>query len=189
MWAVGPLLALVVTTAPLLGQAPDHRARASLEAGIRGSSLRGNTEALWGGVGLLRVHPRLFLGGGGWLLAGRSEILGASAGSDLELSFGYGGAVAEVLLHSSERNQVSLRTLVGAGNARVLVPVVGPELGSDNFGIVEPEIMAALRLAGVVSLRASVSYRFAFAVEDLPQVVASDLRGPSIGFSVGIGRP
>ena len=74
----------------------------------------------------------------GWMLTGRSEITGLASGSDLEMSFGYGGAVADVLLHGSAQSRISLRTLFGAGHARVLVPVVGPELNADNFGVFEP---------------------------------------------------
>lgn len=187
--AAGPLLALVLAVAPVLGQAPNGRARASLEAGVRGSELNGSTEAIWGGVALLGVHPRVSLGGGGWVLSGKSDLTGLASGSDLEMSFGYGGAVVDVLLHGSERSRVSLRALIGAGHARVLVPVVGPEIGADNFGVLEPELVAARWLAGIVSLQAAVSYRFVFAVEDLPQVMVSDLNGTSLTLSIGIGRP
>ena len=187
--AAGLLLALVLSAAPLLGQAPSGRARASLEAGVRGSELNGSTEAIWGGVALLGVHPRVSLGGGGWLLSGKSEITGLASGSDLEMSLGYGGAVLDVLLRGSEQSRISLRALIGAGHARVLVPVVGPELNADNFGVLEPELVAARWLAGMVSLQAAVSYRFVFAVEDLTQVTASDLKGASLTLSIGIGRP
>ncbi len=187
--AAGPLLALVLSVAPLLGQAPSGRAEAILEAGVRGSELNGSTEAIWGGVALLRVHPRVSLGAGGWMLPGKSEITGLASGSDLEMSLGYGGAVVDVLLHGSAQSRISLRTLFGAGHARVLVPVVGPEIGADNFGVLEPELVAARWLAGIVSLQAAVSYRFVFGVEDLPQVTASDLKGASLTLSIGIGRP
>ncbi len=123
------------------------------------------------------------------MLSGKSAITGLASGSDLEMSFGYGGAVADVLLHGSEQTRISLRALIGAGHARVLVPVVGPELGADNFGVLEPELVAARWLAGVVSLQAAVSYRFVFAVEDLPQVTASNMNGASLTISIGIGRP
>ena len=185
----GPLTALVLCAASLSAQQSAGRVDASLEAGIRGSRLRGATEALWGGAGLIQAHPRVAVGGAGWLLVGRSEIVGTTPGSDLELSFGYAGAMADLLLFDSPAGRLSLRMLVGAGNAKVLVPVVGSEIGADNFGIVEPEVVAARWLAGMLSVRASLSYRFAYGVDDLPQVITSDLRGISFAVSVGIGRP
>lgn len=190
---LGPLAAILLCAGSLHGQQSPQRVDAGLEVGMRGSTLRGSTEAFWGGVGLLHVHPRVSVGGAGWLLVGRSEIVGTSSGSDLELSFGYGGAVADVLLHGSQRSRISLRTLVGAGNAKALVPVVGSEDGADNFGIVEPEVVAAFWLAELLSVRASVSYRFAYGVEDLSQaatvVTSSDLSGMSLALAFGIGRP
>ena len=185
----GPLAALVVCAASLTAQQVPDRVHASVEVGVRASQLRGNTEALWGGAGLIHLHPRFSLGGGGWLLAGRSEIVGTTSGSDLEMSFAYAGALGDVLLFDSPASQISFRLLVGAGNAKVLVPVVESEIGADNFGIVEPELVAAQWLAGILSVRGSLSYRFAYAVEDLPEVVSSDLRGISLALSVGIGRP
>lgn len=185
---VGPLAAFVLCAASLHAQQSPSRVQASLEAGIRGSSLRGAAEALWGGAALIQVHPKVAVGGAGWLLAGRSEIVGTTTGSDLELSFGYGGVVADVLLSESPQSRISIRVLAGAGNAKVLVPVVGSEIGADNFGIVEPEVVAAHWLASIFSVRASISYRFAYGVEDLPQVITSDLEGLSFSLGFGIGR-
>jgi hypothetical protein len=137
---------------------------------------------------MLHPNQRLSMGGGGWLLMGRSAVASGGLGSDLELTFGYGGAIVDVLLHESSETRVSVRTLLGAGNAKVLVPVVGSEIGADNFGVVEPSLDVSRAFSGWLSLKAAASFRFVYAVEDLHQVLSKDLQGFSLSVSLGVHR-
>jgi hypothetical protein len=64
---------------------------------------------------------------------------------------------------------VATRLMLGAGNAKVRLPVIGTEIATDNFGVLEPEITGERPLWSFLALRAQVAYRWVFDVEDLPQ--------------------
>ena len=177
-----------ILPAPAAAQAPPHKVTASVEAGARIASLRDETKGLWGGAALLHIHPRLSLGGGGWILHSRSAIQVASPGSDLEMALGYGGVTADLRIVSGERVALDLRVLAGAGNVKIIVPVVGSEIGADNFGILEPELGLTLRLRPDLGVKLTAAYMHSFGVDDVPPVLPEDLRAYSLGLSLILGR-
>jgi hypothetical protein len=170
------------------GQSPSHRVTAGVEAGARISGLRDEAKGLWGGAALLHVHPRLSLGGAGWILHSRSAIDVASPGPDLEMALGYGGVVADARIVAHHRMAVDIRVLAGAGNAKIIVPVVGSEIGADNFGVLEPEVALTLHLTSALGVKLTGAYLHSFGVEDLPPVLPQDLRAFSAGLSLVVGR-
>lgn len=180
------LVASLLAAGPVVAQAPSNRVGASLEAGVRMSTLRDGTELLWGGAILLDVHPRISLGGSGWLLNRRSPIDVPSPGSDLEMTFGYGGLLAATGLWEDGGVSLDLRVLAGVGNAKVLVPVGGSEVNADNFGVLEPEVGLTLRLASMLDARITAAYLHAYGVDNLPQVLAADLSAYSLGLSAAL---
>ena len=79
---------------------------------------------------------------------------------------------------------MGLRLLVGAGSAKVSLPIVGTELAADNFGVIEPEVFGELALRDFAQLRAQLGYRLVYGVEDLPQVGPEHLRGATFTLSL-----
>lgn len=138
-------------------------------------------------MGLLGADARLRFGGAGWVLLGTTAVPSGNPGSPYELRFAYGGLVGELVLVETERGALSLRTLIGAGNAKVTsVPIMTTLIGADNFGVFEPELAGAWRLHRGLHITAAAGYRFTFGVEDLPGVSPSDLRGPSLRTGLAI---
>ena len=73
---------------------------------------------------------------------------------------------------------------MGAGNAKIVLPVTEAEIDADNFGVLEPEIVGTWRMSTHLEAGVGVGYRFVTGVEDLTGVSASQLRGPSVGVFV-----
>lgn len=164
--------------------------KATFEAGtaVRATRLRGGTSYLAGGSAQLAIHDRFSFGGAGWVLLGASALPGATPSSDLEFRVAYGGVYTEFRILGSERRNVSVGALMGAGNGKVTLPAVGTQIAADNFGVVEPDVSADLALFGRLHARLTVGYRATFGVEDLPGISATDLRGYVAGVGLTI-RP
>jgi hypothetical protein len=156
-----------------------------LEASLAGSTVL-ESAAFLGMAGLLSLDGRFTFGAGGSLMLGPTTVESDGAGSDLDLRLAYGGLVLQVNLVGSRDRYLALRALVGAGNAKIEDTVYGLEIGADNFGVVEPEVVGMISLAGPLQLGLGVGYRCVFGVDDLPGVGASDLRGPSAKVRVSI---
>jgi hypothetical protein len=127
------------------------------------------------------------LGGGAWTLVEPLAISGAANGSDLESAVSYAGLQSQYTPWPARGGSIRLGLLIGAGSAKVSLPIVGTELAADNFGVVEPEIVGVLPLRSFAALRAQVGYRLAYGVEDLPQVDAKYLRGETVTVSLSLG--
>lgn len=181
-------LSCLVPPGSLLAQAPEQTpASAALEASVTLSKVRGETGLFAGGRGLLGTGGRVALGGAGWILTTDISIPTGSPGSDLQLLVAYGGITAEVAVLGGTPVRGFLRTLVGAGSARVELPVVATEIAADNFAVIEPEAIILRTLRGALSIGAGLGYRFVFGVEDLPGVLAGDLSGPSASLFLRVG--
>jgi len=171
-------LALLLLGAPrvVAAQAVEPGAQASLEASLDGSEVLGSAVGFVGMAGLLSLDGHFGFGAAGSLMLGSITVESAGAGSDLDLRLAYGGMLLQMVLAGSRDRSLALRTLVGAGNAKIKDTVYGLEIGADNFGVVEPQLVGTTSLAGPLRLGAGVGYRYVFGVEDLPGVVAADLR-------------
>lgn len=155
-------------------------ARADLQAALRLTRIQGGTSFLAGATGLLATDPRFSFGGSGWILLEEPDIGTGSPGAGFKLRMAYGGVLTAFRLFETPRARVSLRTLWGAGNGKVILPVSETELDADNFGVVEPELTGTWHLGSVLNVGAGAAYRFVFGVEDLTGVSADHLRGLSV---------
>jgi len=157
-------------------------ARASVDAGFRPTLLAGGAAVLVGGSGLLGVGGNVMFGGGGWIQLGEANLDTGGSTTGFRLRLAYGGLVVDWFLGDRAVGQVTLRALLGAGNAKVFLAAgdIEAETGADNFGVIEPEIALHRRLVGPLSGTAGVGYRVVFGLEDLTGVSGSDIRGPSL---------
>lgn len=169
------------------GSTDGGTARTYLEAGARLTSLRSQAALLVGASARFDLGGPFSFGGSGWLLTDPVEVSTGDAGSGLRLKVAYGGVLAgwDVAERSGARGTV--RVLVGAGNAKVVLPVVETEIASDNFLVVEPSLAAVLTLKPWVGLLGEVAYRWSVGVEDLPGVAGDQVRGISASLGVAIG--
>ena len=186
---IGVLFGLAL---PLASQEPTEPARAFqsgavVSAGAKATRMRGSITTMIGGDAAVYVTRATSVGISGWALIDRITITSETFGSELALDVAYGGLMVEHKPSPREDNFWALRVLLGAGNATVSLPLVSTEIAADNFGVVEPEILAGLSLLTFLKASAHVSYRFVYGVEDLPQVTGGQLRGvaASVSFSVG----
>ena len=112
------------------------------------------------------------------MMFGHRRLAGTVRGSDLDLRMAYGGLAAQWQLAEGDRRALWLRALAGVGNGTMDLAVAGTRIAADNFGVFAPELGGNLLSDGPFQAGLSVGYRAVFAVEDLPGVTASDLRGP-----------
>jgi hypothetical protein len=174
-----PALALLILGAPqaVAAQTADRRAQASFEVSLAESTVLDAGSTLLGAAGLLSLGGRFAFGAAGALMLGSATVESSGAGSDLDLRMGYGGVLFHVTLVGSGDRYVALRGLIGAGNAKINEPVVGFEIGAENFGVIEPELVGALTLAGPLQVGLGAGYRHVFGVNDLPGIAPADLEG------------
>jgi hypothetical protein len=161
-------------------QETPQAASADLEAALRLTRIRGGTSFLAGAAGLLATDPRFSFGGSGWILLEEPDIRTGTPGAGFKLRMAYGGILTAFRLIETPKARVSVRTLWGAGNGRVILPVSEIEIDADNFGVVEPELTGTWHLGSILNLGAGAAYRFVFGVEDLTGVSADHLRGLSV---------
>ena len=175
-WA---LMALTAVGAPDGLAAQDGRATLELNAGVRATSIRGESSFMGGGTALVRPWRRLALGGGGWILFGSRAIEPDSPGGGFRLRLAYGGLVAATRVASRGPVEIDARALLGAGSARTELSAPRVEIDADNFLVLEPEVGATARGASPFTARLGVSYRFVAGVEDVSGISARQLRGMS----------
>lgn len=156
-------------------------ARAHLEVGARLTSLRSQGALLLGGSARLDVGGPFTFGGGGWVLNGAVDTASdGEPGSGLRLRMSYGGLLTGTELAELGPLRGFARLLVGAGNAKVQLPVVETEIASDNFLVLEPSVGASLGLGASMGVVGEMSYRWTMGVEDLPGVAGKEIRGLSL---------
>lgn len=164
----------------LVAQAPPASVGASVEASLGATALHGGASWTTSASVLLGVTPKLSVGGSGTLFLGTADLGGSTPGSDRTLRTAFGGLVAQLTLAELPRLSLWLRTLAGAGNAKVDLAAVGARIAADNFGVFVPEFGGTMQLAGPLSAGAAMGYRAVFGVDDLPGVRPSDLRGLTV---------
>jgi hypothetical protein len=165
----------------------EGRVTATATALVKGSTIAGKGRAQVGGwVGLV-FGGRFAVGGGGLVLLEEVELEGTEAGTGFTLDFGYGGVFFRFWQPLSSDLTGELGLILGAGNGDVNDGLSGTELGSDNFVIAEPEVSVFYRLFPSIHLGASLGYRLAWGVQDLPSVTQDDLRAATATLSLRWG--
>lgn len=184
------LLFLTLAAPPALARAQQEggrEAHASVVAAVGATRVQGEATTTMGGAALLSLGGPLAIGGGGWVMTGKTNVEGQTPGARYDFRMAYGGLAAQARIAGDDDHGVEIRALVGAGNGKIRIPVVGTLIAADNFGVVEPEVVGTIRLFPAVRVEASFAWRWAFGVEDLPGVSPDDVGGYSarIGFAVG----
>ena len=159
------------------------RAEATGTVLLKGSRVAGADRLFLGGWAGLVFGNRLAIGGGGLALMENVELVGTG----FDLGMGYGGLTLRYWIPWSSRVTGELGILLGAGHAQVRSLVTGTEVGSDNFGVVEPELSVLITTLPWLHLGASGGYRMAWGVEDLPRVAVNDLRSFTASISLRLG--
>lgn len=181
---------LLLPTGSLRGQAStDAPAFAALEVSAMLTTLRGKAGIFAGAAGLLGWGEGFAVGGAARIQGTDNTIATGSPDSDLQLVTAYGGLLTQLSLPVDAPGDLFVRVLLGAGSAKIRLPVVGTEIAADNFAVIEPEVVLLRGLAGPLRVGAGVGYRLVFGVEDLPGLGAGDLRGPSARIFLHIGTP
>ena len=162
------------------------RAEATAAFLLKGSQLAGaNRIILGGGIGLL-VGGRLAIGGAGLATTENVELAGLENSTGFDLGMGYGGLTVHYWHPLTQRLTWEAGFLVGAGHAEVRSLVTGTEVGADNFAVVEPELALSLTTLPWLRFGASLGYRMAWGMEDLPRVAVEDLRSFSLALTLRI---
>ena len=153
---------------------------ASIGPFLRGTKIKDGVEPILGGEANLHLPWHLSVGvaGAGLLRAVRLVESGTNLGTDLRM--GYGGLLFGYGLKTHHPVSIKGRLLLGAGNAEVRAVPVGNELGVDNFMVFEPDVVVQVRTKGGLLLGLGAGYRMVMGVQDLPNLVASDLGGGSL---------
>lgn len=169
------------------GRLADQRVVGVLEGVLGVTTLAGGAGGLLGVSAGVWVG-RFFLGGSGAGVPGPLSISGPLA-QNSELHFGYGGVRIGARAWRSDQLEAVFDVLAGAGRARLRDPVVGRELGADNFLALEPALRVRKAFVeGLLQAGASVGFRLVWGVEDLPGLDAADLRGPTLTLALSLER-
>ena len=182
---LGALAALLLAAAAPAGaqEDPARYPRLVVTGGLRATPVAGEASVLPGGGLLLRLGPRLAVGGEGWALPARVTL----NVPDTEMSFGYGGVVARLTVRPDARVSPEARLLVGAGNAAIRNAVVDVEIDAENALVVEPGLALRLRLLSPLDVAATAGWRFAAGVARSSGLEPSDLGGWSFTLSASLG--
>lgn len=166
----------------------DPRAGVVLEAGVRATSVHGDVEYLVGGAVLFSVSSSFSLGGGGAVLATDHHVSGDPIFPDRTMGFGYGGVVLDLAgPRLGASTDLSVRTLVGAGNVDLTDRVTLARLESDNAFVIEPELSVRREITPWLRLVASVSHRFVLGLDRIDKDATGDLESPSLGLLLRLG--
>lgn len=183
------LLVLLASASPAAGQRerPDGSGpRAGIEANLLLTQVASDVVWMAGGLALVQVASRLEVGGAARLMFAAIPL--ERPGTALDLELGYGGAVvsADFPLPGGSPG-LTARALLGAGNADVRDRVTGAMVDSDNFGVIEPEVLFHISLTPRLSARVGASYRVVFGVEDLPGASGRQLSAGALVTGLRLG--
>ena len=139
------------------------------------TSARGDAAAFWGLSAGLEFADGLWLDGEAVVLVPIEYT--TTAPRDVRL--GYGGLTVRGRLPEMGTTHLSWALLVGGGNADIADGLTGVELASDNFLVIEPRI-GWVRDRQSWQGTASIGYRFAVGVNDLPDPDQGTLSGVTV---------
>ncbi len=186
------LVLLLLPPGPLAGQVglqPSDGRRVSSAAAVqlKGSRVAHQERLHVGGWAGLVFGGRLAVGGAGFALLRDVELVGPEAGIGFDLGMGYGGLYLAYWKELSARVTGQLGFLAGAGHAELTDRLIGREVGSDNFPVVEPDLSLFFTIRPGVHIGASIGYRMAWSVDNLATVSAKDLRATTGTLSLRVG--
>lgn len=164
------------------------RAEAHLEVGGGPTLLHGDVTPLLRAAALVSLSPSVAVGGAGAVLPRERDVPGDVVFPDRALGFGYGGVLLEVSLRTPDTGiAVAVRGLLGAGNADLRDRDTGTRLASDNVVVLEPGLV--LRRPGSARLRVglALAWRAVLGLDDVEDVAAGDLSGPSLEIHLRLG--
>ncbi len=161
-------------------------ARVRIDVLAAATSIDGSAVLTVGGGALVGLGSRLWLGGAG-SISGRVDHTDPS-GNRSSVGIGFGGLVVELEAVVWPSGSLSTSVLVGGGNADVTDSVVGAELGSDNFLVLQPIIRFRRTLRRSIAIGVDGGYRLAMGVQDLPGLDRGDLSSPTLGISIHATR-
>lgn len=156
------------------------RARVEVHTGL--SNLQSSVAGILGGAVFVGLGKRIWLGGAGYASA-QVEFADPVRGTS-RIGMGYGGLAVEFEIAERDLGIWSAAALVGGGNADASDPVVGIEVGSDNFFVVQSVARLRRPLRGPFGIAGEAGYRRAFGVQDIPGLANSGLSGVTVGISV-----
>jgi len=162
--------------------ADDGGAMARIEAHAGLSGLRGSVAGMFGGAVLVGLGGRTWLGGAGYASA-QVEYMVPGRGTS-QVRMGYGGLTVEFEVADRSEGTWSAAALAGGGNADASDPLVGVEIGSDNFFVVQSVVRLRRPLRGPFGFAGEVGYRRAFGVQDIPGVDNGSLSGVTASVSI-----
>lgn len=137
--------------------------------------------------GSLHLSPNWAVAGEGVLTLGRIRVSADDSPDRTDVSLSYGGlAVRYHLPPGISSNGWSASLLLGAGTARVRSALVGQEVGTDNFFIIEPGLSYHRMFRPYLGASVAAGYRFTPGSDPLPGLEAGDLQGTvlSVGMSL-----
>jgi hypothetical protein len=165
----------------------ERRVSAAGAAQLKGGSIAREVRLHMGGWAGLVFGERLVIGGAGYALLQDVELVGSEAGIGFDLGMGYGGLYVAYWRPVSRRMTGQVGLLTGAGHAEVRDRLVGREVGSDNFLVLEPDLALLFEVHPRVRFGVSLGYRSAHGIENLPAVSAEELRSATATLSLHIG--
>lgn len=178
---------LSAQTQPALGSDGEVGAVFSLRSGV--STAADRVVPLLGmGFGL-RLSSSFQLGGEGLMGLRTIRVSAEDSPDRSELTLGYGG-VSLIYRFASDPGITGLHggVLLGAGTARIRSSLADAEVGTDNFGIMEPFLEYRLRLRSPLGAAIGVGYRFTPGSDSLPGVPAGELSGPVLSIGLQLMR-
>lgn len=142
------------------------------------------------GVGAgLRLSPSVEFGGEALFGVRPLRVSPKDSPDRAELSLGYGGAQLRVTSSGGLLvDRVSAGVLLAAGTARVRSSLIGEEVGTDNFAILEPSLGLRWRLYPALAIGVEGGYRLTLGSDALPWIEAGSLQGPTMTFSLLLVR-
>jgi hypothetical protein len=169
------------------GPADEQRVSFTATAQVKGGTIAHEARLHMGGWAGLVFGGRLAIGGAGFALLQDVELVSSEAGIGFDLGMGYGGLYLAYWQRISTRLWGQLGILAAAGHAEVRDRLVGREVGSENFPVVEPDLSAFFTVHPRVHVGASLGYRMAWGIDRLPTVSAEDMRTTTGTLSLRIG--
>ena len=137
----------------------------------------------------IRVSGHLELAGEGAFGLRDVPVSSGEAQNRSELSLGYGGLS---LRYGPGARGTSAgpvgHILLGAGTSRLVSPLVGAELNSDNFRILEAGVAHRFPLPGPSAVSVGAGYRFTTSTTELPSIGNGPMRGPFASLSIVLLR-
>jgi hypothetical protein len=137
----------------------------------------------------LRLSPGLQVGGEGLMVLRGVRVSRDDSPDRTDLRFGYGGLSIRLRpVASPDLAGWHAGLLLGAGTARIRSSLVGAEVGTENFGVVEPILEYRIGVRENIAISLAGGYRFTPGFDPLPGVEAGKLSGTTLSLVMHLVR-